>query len=231
MEQEPNEPQKEAPPPLTPLEARILGCLMEKSIVTPDVYPLTLNALVHACNQKSNRHPFMQATESDVLAALDELRYVHRLAILSDTAGSRVPKYRHALGNRVVLNERLTALLCELLLRGPQTVGELRTRAARLAPMPDLETLENDLEEMAGGEPPIVVKLPREPGRREARYQHLLCGMPDLTDIARMPEEPARPTPSAREERLAALENAVADLQSELAALRESFDLFRQQFE
>ena len=219
------------PPPLTSIEARVLGCLVEKSIATPDAYPLTLNALVNACNQKSNRQPVMQISDADVLSAIDELRYTHRLAIQTDTAGSRVPKYKHALGNRVLLDERLTALLCELLLRGPQTVGELRTHAARMVPMPSLEDLERDLDEMSGGETPLAVKLPREPGRREVRYHHLLCGMPDMDALARPPEEPARQTVSERNARIEALEQTVETLKTDLATLRETFDQFKKQFE
>jgi uncharacterized protein len=165
---------------LTPLEARIIGCLIEKQITTPDQYPLSLNALVNACNQKSNRDPVMELDEATVQHTVDALSKKH-LILERSGFGSRVPKYQHRFCNTefgtLKLDPQELAIVCELLLRGPQTPGELRSRASRMAPFSDVSEIEaalTRLSEREGG--PLVTRLAREPGRREARYAHLFSG-------------------------------------------------------
>jgi uncharacterized protein len=165
---------------LSPLEARVIGCLIEKQITTPDQYPLSLNALVLACNQKSNRHPAMDLDEATVQNTLDQLARKH-LVIEKSGFGSRVPKYQHRFCNTEFGTLKLTpqelAIVCELLVRGPQTPGELRARASRMAPFSDVGQVEATLEGLSTREDgPFVVRLPREPGRRDSRYAHLFSG-------------------------------------------------------
>ena len=165
---------------LTAHEARVIGCLIEKQIATPDQYPLSLNALTNACNQKSNRDPVLDLDEREVQALVDGL--MRRQLVLEKSGfGSRVPKYQHLFCNTqfgsLQFSPQGTAIVCELLLRGPQTPGELRTHAARLAPLKDVSEVELELEElMTRPDGPFVARLPREPGRREARYMHLFGG-------------------------------------------------------
>ena len=156
-------------------EVRVLGALIEKEITTPDYYPLSLNALTNACNQKSNRNPVMALDEGAVREALDSLSRKW-LAGPASTAESRVTKFGHRVQEVFNFDRRQTALLCELMLRGPQTLGELRTHAERLYRFDDLETLEATLQKLAEREPPLVKKLPRLPGTKEPRYAHLLAG-------------------------------------------------------
>lgn len=165
---------------LTAIEARIIGSLMEKAITTPDQYPLSLNALTNACNQKSNRDPIMELDESTVRQSLDTLAYKH-LVLDRSGFGSRVPKYQHRFCNTgfgsLTFTELEAAILCELLLRGPQTPGELRTRAARMAQVKEVNEVETALANLtARSEGPFVVRLPREANRRDSRYAHLLSG-------------------------------------------------------
>jgi uncharacterized protein YceH (UPF0502 family) len=165
---------------LSPVEARVIGCLIEKQITTPDQYPLSLNALVLACNQKSNRHPVMDLDEAAVQNTLDQLARKH-LVIEKSGFGSRVPKYQHRFCNTEFGTLKLTpqelAIVCELLVRGPQTPGELRARASRMATVSDVGQVEAALEGLSTREDgPFVVRLPREPGRRDARYAHLFSG-------------------------------------------------------
>lgn len=191
-------PDESAPrwPVLDPVTARILGCLIEKAATTPDYYPLTLNALTNACNQKSNRDPVMLLGEDDVANGLDTLRIQHRLAAQVHTAGSRVEKFKHTLAQVIPVTPPQAAILCELLVRGPQTAGELRTRAARIHPFAGLEEVAAALDELAHHpDGALVVKLPREPGRREARWAHVLCGQPDLAEIPESRPSPARVQP------------------------------------
>lgn len=201
---------------LTEVEARVLGCLIEKQTTTPDAYPLTLNNLVLACNQKSNREPVVNYDERTVVSGLDGLRN-KKLAILIGQDGARVPKYAHILDQTMPLPKRELALLCVLLLRGPQTPGELKTRTERLGDFTTIEEVEQGLAAMLDreGQPPLLVKLPRQTGKREARFAHLLCGEPELpTPEAWMPPpEPARLELTAEQTRLTALENHVAELQ------------------
>ncbi|UFS72156.1 DUF480 domain-containing protein [Geomonas sp. RF6] len=199
---------------LNDIEVRVLGALVEKELTTPEYYPLSLNALTNACNQKSNRDPVMSLEESDVVHALDSLRF-KQLALLSGEGG-RVAKYRHALVEKYRFSPADLALLCELLLRGPQTAGELRTRGERMHSFPDVSSVEQTLEELMERTPPCVTKLPRQPGRKEPRYCHLFAGEPDLSAEARPSEGRGG---GAENERIAALEQEVADLRQELAEL------------
>jgi uncharacterized protein YceH (UPF0502 family) len=217
---------------LTPHEARVIGCLIEKQIATPDQYPLSLNALVNACNQKSNRDPVLALEEREVQAVVDGLMK-RQLVLEKSGFGSRVPKFQHLFCNTqfgsLKFSPRGTAIVCELLLRGPQTPGELRTHAARLAPIHDVSEVETEIEElMTRPEGPFVAKLTREPGRRESRYMHLFSGEapPYVEDEAR----PSRSAPgsaadaSVDKERIAALEAAVAELRHEVGLLKARVD-------
>jgi len=214
---------------LNDVEIRVLGCLIEKELATPEYYPLTLNALTNACNQKSNRAPVMALEETDVVRALDNLRF-KRFAHQS-AEGVRSAKYCHNLEGLLQLEPEELAVLAELLLRGPQTVGELRTRAERMRPFADLAAVETVLQQLADHEIPLVVQLPRQPGRKEPRFAHLLSGMPDLTEETAQPVEPARRQVMAENERLAELEGEVASLRSEVAELRGMLAAFKAQFE
>jgi uncharacterized protein len=204
--------------PLTPTEQRVLGCLVEKQLSTPDYYPLTLNALVNACNQSTNRDPVLALAEEAVMEALQDLR--DRQAVwFVGAAGSRVQKYDHRLGESLGLSVQECAILAELLLRGPQTPGELRNRSTRMYPFQDLPEAEAVLALMCEAEPPLVTRLPRQPGTKETRYAHLLGGPP---------AEPAAAAPAPS--RAAALDAEVAAMRAELAQLRADFEAFKGQF-
>jgi hypothetical protein len=205
---------------LHPVEARVLGALLEKEITTPEYYPLSLNALVNACNQKSNRDPVVQFDEATVERALESLRDKGLLLAISG-AGSRVPKYGHRISEKLNLGRRELAILCELMLRGPQTLGELRSRCERMHRFDDVSELETVLERQAE----LVTKLPRRPGEKEARFAHLLSG-PPATDVGET--EPAAP---ARTDRIGVLEGEVARLRAEVEDLKREFAGFRKQFE
>jgi uncharacterized protein YceH (UPF0502 family) len=217
---------------LTAHEARVIGCLIEKQIATPDQYPLSLNALTNACNQKSNRHPVLALEEREVQAVVDAL--IRRQLVLEKSGfGSRVPKYQHLFCNTqfgsLKFSPQGTAIICELLLRGPQTPGELRTHAARLAPLHDSSEVEAELEDLATRpDGPFVARLTREPGRRESRYMHLFSGEapPYVEEDPRSSRAAAGSAPgaSADAERIAALEAAVAELRHELELLKARFD-------
>lgn len=212
---------------LNEAEVRALGSLLEKEMATPEYYPLTLNALVNACNQKSNRDPVTAYDDAAVEDALEGLR-AKRLAAAVTGAGLRTAKHRELLSESLNLGRREMALLCELMLRGGQTVGELHSRCARLHEFTDLEEIQSCLQRLMEHEPePLVVLLPRRPGTKEPRYMHLLAGPP-----AERPEPAPREAPRpANETRLAALESEIAGLHRELAELREQFAAFRRQFE
>lgn len=215
---------------LNNVEVRVLGCLIEKELATPEYYPLTLNSLTTACNQKSNRDPVMALEESEVVRALDGLKMKH-VAIQAADSG-RVPRYRHILSERLRFSPAELAILAELLLRGPQTLGELRTRAERMHPFADLTAVEQVLGELAERTPPLVMRLPRQPGRKESRFAHLLAGEPDLSAEERpAPPEGARLQVMAENERIAALESEVAELRAEVTNLRRMMEEFRSQFE
>jgi len=191
---------------LTSEEARIIGCLIEKEITTPDQYPLSLNALMNACNQKSNRDPVMALDEPSVQHIVDTLARRHFIMEKSGF-GSRVPKYQHRFCNSeygtLKFSPQELALLCELLLRGPQTPGELRTRASRMAPLSDAGVVETTLEALAArADGPFVTRLPREPGRRDSRYAHLFSGEAATTARAAEADEVSAAVPPTRLERV-----------------------------
>jgi uncharacterized protein len=216
-------------PQLSPHEARVIGSLIEKQITTPEQYPLSLNALVLACNQKSNRDRVLELTEQDVQKLVDALSRKH-LAIEKSGFGSRVPKYQQRFCNTEFSALQFTpqerAILCELLLRGPQTPGELRSRASRMAPFSDVTEVEAALEHLAQNPAgPHVAQLPREPGRRDSRYAHLFSGevhaVPGKPGAReRAPESRHEETPTTLTERVSALEQQVSELRAELAAVR-----------
>ncbi|MFO1220975.1 MAG: DUF480 domain-containing protein [Burkholderiaceae bacterium] len=158
---------------LTPLEARVLGVLVEKHATVPDTYPLSLNALVAGCNQKTARDPLMNADDADVLVAVDSLKAA---SLLIESSGSRVARYEHNLQRGLVVPSQAVAILAVLMLRGPQTAAELRANCERLHRFADVSSVEGFLDELAARQPPLVLKLPRAPGSREARWAHLLCG-------------------------------------------------------
>jgi uncharacterized protein YceH (UPF0502 family) len=220
--------------PLSATEVRVLGALIEKQITTPDYYPLSLNALVNACNQLTNREPVVSYDETTVVRALDGLRE-KRLATLFSGAEARVAKYKHTLTDALLLTPAEIALLCVLMLRGPQTLGELRTRSERLFTFDSLPEAEETLNALAARQPqPLVAKLPRAPGTKESRYTHLLSGPVDLNVPAAeryVPLEPATLAVRAENERAVRLEQEVADLRRELVELKEQFATFRKQFE
>jgi uncharacterized protein YceH (UPF0502 family) len=191
---------------LTTLEARVLGVLVEKQATVPDSYPLSLNTLVLGCNQKTARHPVLNASEADVLQAIEGLR---ELTLVNEVSGARVVRYEHNAPRGLGVPGQAVALLAVLILRGPQTVAELRLNAERLHRFADTSSVEGFLEELAAKSPPRVVRLPRAPGGREARWAHLLCG--EVADAAAPSEAPA--------EDVAALRAEVATLRSQLQHL------------
>jgi uncharacterized protein YceH (UPF0502 family) len=214
--------------PINDVEARILGVLIEKELTTPEYYPLTLNSLTNACNQKSNRDPVMQLEEGEVVSGLDKLRQ-KGLARLSGESG-RVPKYCHSLGEKLAPPE--LAVLAELLLRGPQTLGELRTRCERMSPFADIAAVEEVLDDLQKYELQLATLLPRQPSQKEQRYAHLLSGEPTLVPAEKQPQlEAARVKVMAENERVAALETEVAQMKEEIAVLRQSMVEFKAQFE
>jgi uncharacterized protein YceH (UPF0502 family) len=214
---------------LNEIEARVLGALVEKDITTPDYYPLSLNALVNACNQKNNRDPVMNLEEGAVRDALNGL-HEHGLAGPGSGADSRVTKYEHRLQETFNFSRGETAVLCVLLLRGPQTPGELRGRTERMHRFEDLEAVQSSLQKLMQREPPLVVVLPRQPGTKEARYAHLLSGEVETGELP-SPRMPSPPSPSAHNERVSRLEEAVAALQNEVSELKRQLAEFRKQFE
>jgi uncharacterized protein YceH (UPF0502 family) len=219
--------------PLTAAEVRVLGCLVEKQMSTPEYYPLTLNALTAACNQKVNRDPVVELDEKTVVRALDSLRD-RKLAWVITAAGARVPKYDQAMARVLSLTPPELAVLCELMLRGPQTSGELRSHAGRLHPFAAIPEVEVALATLsARPEGALVVKLPRQLGQKEQRYAHLLSGEPQPVETAGQPPRPegARLEVQAEEARLAGLEEQCRVLRQDLDALRQAFEVFRRQFE
>jgi uncharacterized protein YceH (UPF0502 family) len=229
---EPNPPASSSPPApvgLDLLEARVLGCLIEKEATTPDVYPLSLNALVNACNQKNNRFPVMEVGEREVEGALDRLRE-KRLVTAFSGANARAIKYKHRFTDRFPVEPLAQAMLAELLLRGPQTTAGLRGNCERMVAVPDLAECENLLNHLTGGAEPLVRKLSRQAGQKEARWAQLLTGEPAAEESAAAADAAREPLkvavtlalPPEVEARLAALESEVGTLKSELARLRAS---------
>ncbi len=212
--------------PLAEAEIRILGCLIEKQHTTPDYYPLTLNALVAACNQTSNRHPLVVYGEQTVVDGIELLRR-RQLVWLVSASGSRTVKYEQRLTESLHLSLQETALLCVLMLRGPQTLGELRGRSERIYPFADLAETEAAMAALVQAEPEaLAVKLPRLPGTKESRFSHLLAGPMEVEALsAALEEEKKKPLPT-----LASLEAEVQSLRAELAELRTAFEAFRAEF-
>ncbi|MBI5449951.1 MAG: YceH family protein [Gammaproteobacteria bacterium] len=208
---------------LTPVQARLLGCLIEKEMTTPDYYPLSLNSLTAACNQKSNRDPVLSLSEREVQEALDQLIKQNLAAQRSDFS-ARVPKYAHKLTGTLTRPTEFSpaelAILCELLVRGPQTPGELRTRAARMHPFADHDEVVNVLLGLATRKEPVVIELPRQAGRREARYHCLWTDMP-AEEAATAPAAIQRAAAPDHEARLQALEEQVAELTELVRALQQ----------
>ncbi|MFI5087046.1 MAG: YceH family protein [Terriglobales bacterium] len=214
-------------PVLNPMEARVLGALIEKDITTPDYYPLSLNALVNACNQKSNRDPVMSLDENAVRDALYSLNE-KGLAGAVSSADSRVSKYEHRLQEKFNLARGETAILCVLLLRGPQTPGELRGRTERMFSFNDLSDVQAALQRLMQREGALAKALARQPGTKEARYAHLLCGEVEGAEAA---SEAVVTSASLDGSRITRLEIEVGNLKSEIADLRQQLEDFRKQFQ
>jgi len=232
---------------LNEIEARILGCLIEKELTTPEYYPLTLNSLRTACNQKSNREPVMNLDDDEVIMSLDSLKR-YRLVLERHETGARVQKYEHNLPAKWSFSPEEVAIICVLLLRGPQTVGEMRQRSSRMYNFKDLEHVEDTLQLLLHRDDgPFVVQLPRQPGRKEMRYMHLFCGeiTVDALQAEHAPEQtpftaaapqsaPSVQTPAPgtdSEKRLAQLEEDVIILKNEFDILKNQFAEFKKQFE
>ena len=219
-------PLRENPPAmattLTDIETRVLGALVEKQVTTPEYYPLTLNALTLACNQKNNRNPVTSYTESQVSAAVESLREKNLTYVFYGST-SRVPKYKHVMPEVLHLNHAEVALMCVLMLRGAQTPGELRGNAARLHEFSGLDEIEQTLNALIAHEPePLVVRLPRQVGQKEVRFSHLLAGEPKIEAVTSVPTE--------KVERVT-LERRVEVLEAEVESLRQQFEQFKKQFE
>lgn len=208
---------------LTAIEARVLGCLMEKERTTPDQYPLTLNGLVTACNQKSARDPVMKLTPGEVGHCVGQLR--DRGLVHAGFTG-RSERFDHKLTGHFMLDRQQQALLSVLMLRGPQTTGELRTHCARLAEFASLATVQTSLDQLAHHNPPLVRELPRQPGMREQRFVHLLCGEPSAESIA-MAASARQPSPPDANAEQEALTQRVEQLETEVAALRAELDALK----
>lgn len=211
---------------LTPAEARVLGALIEKEVTTPDYYPLSLNALMNACNQRSNREPVMDLDEEDVrqaLHGLEDMKLGGRAR-----ADGRVAKYEHWLGEAFNFNRAETALICVLLLRGPQTPGELRGRTERMHRFDELTDVQAGLQKLMEREPSLVAVMPRQPGTKEARYAHLLSGAVESAPVAVPAARTYAPREAAEdaghEERIAQLEATISELREEMTALRQKID-------
>jgi uncharacterized protein YceH (UPF0502 family) len=207
---------------LTPVALRVLGVLIEKDLSTPEYYPLTLNALTNGCNQKSNRDPVMELSETIVQDGMDEL-IRHRLAGHASGAGSRAVKYRHAAAEHWQLGRQELAVLASLLLRGPQTTGEIKGRTGRMADFADLDEAADALHRLSEGDSPLCMALPVQPGKKEARYAHLLAGPIDLEALAAEEGPVTVPVSSMRLE--------LDEMKARLEALEAEFAAFRRQFE
>lgn len=220
---------------LNEVEARVLGALLEKEITTPDYYPLSLNALVNACNQKSNRDPMMHLDEGAVGRALRGL-HDNSLARSVSAADSRVTRYEHRLQEAFNFDRREAAIFCELLLRGPQTLGELRSRGERMHHFDDLGEVQSTLQRLSNRQPPLARALARQPGTKESRYIHLLCGDAEPVSLPAERESPAAPRREGSEaansgDKLSHLESEVAEMRRDIADLKQQLAAFRKQFE
>jgi uncharacterized protein len=218
---------KAVPINLSSTETRILGCLLEKERTTPEYYPLSLNSLVTACNQTTNRDPIVNYSEKTVEQGLDLLRQ-KKLAMLIHTAGARVAKYRHTFLDLYNLNSREVAIICVLMLRGPQTPGELRSRTERMCGAMSLSDLERLLDELSAGDDPLVKVIPARPGQKEKRYVHLLSPYAETYEPAADRAPAIESTP--QESRLDQLESELKNLRTEMNSLREDFEQFKKQF-
>jgi uncharacterized protein len=214
---------------LNEVESRVLGALLEKEITTPEYYPLSLNALLNACNQKSNRHPVMNLDESSVRSAMNAL-HDNLLARSVGAADSRVTKYEHRLQEAFNFDRREAAIFCELLLRGAQTPGELRSRAERMHHFDDLSEVQSALQRLMSREPPLVKVLARQPGTKESRYIQLLSEEAALAGSPAMQEAPAAHVRGTTD-KFSQLESEVAELRNDIAELKQQFAAFRKQFE
>jgi uncharacterized protein len=214
---------------LNEVEARVLGALLEKEITTPEYYPLSLNALVNACNQKSNRDPVLNLQDDSVRAAL---RVLHENSLVRSVsaADSRVTKYEHRLQDAFNFDRREAAIMCELLLRGPQTSGELRSRAERMHPFDELGEVQSTLQHLMNREAALVKVLARQPGTKESRYAHLLSGDVATPATASVSDSPALAT-AGNKDRIAQLEFELTELRTDVANLKQQFAIFRKQFE
>jgi len=218
-------------PTLTPIELRVLGSLIEKQITTPEYYPLTLNSLTAACNQKNNRNPVTSFAESDIEEALYSLREKN-LAYVFHGSTSRVPKYKHVAPEVLHLSPPEVAAMCVLMLSGPQTVGEIRTRGSRLYPFAGMEEVEETLRALSDrDDEPLVVKLPRQTGQKDARFVQLLSGEPDIEQLAESSPVERASRRSNESDRLARLEEQLQDLRQQVENLSNQFAEFRKQFE
>jgi uncharacterized protein YceH (UPF0502 family) len=207
-------------------EVRILGCLIEKEMTTPEYYPLSLNSLTNACNQKSNRNPVVSYSEADVVRGLGSLQE-KGLVRKTLTSGERVPKYLHMILDRFDLSRQEMAVLCELMLRGPQTVGEVRSHTERMSVFESLEEVENTMRGLAEYDSPLTLKMPRETGKKECRYMHLFSGgIETLHDFGGGPEA----IQSSAQEKITQLEDEIAGLRNELEELKRAFAEFKSQF-
>jgi uncharacterized protein YceH (UPF0502 family) len=217
------------PETLTEIETRIVGSLVEKQLTTPEYYPLTLNALVNACNQKNNRHPLVAFDERTVTDALERLRDRNIVYVFYGST-SRVPKYKHMLPTVYELEPAEVAIICELMLRGPQTPGELRGRCERLYEFSGLGEVQETLDSLARRDDPLIVKLPVQPGRKEARFAHLLNGEIDVETVeATFAARPGRD--KGDNDRIEHLEAEISRLSAEVDQLKAGFSEFRKQFE
>jgi uncharacterized protein YceH (UPF0502 family) len=214
---------------LNEVEARVLGALLEKEITTPDYYPLSLNALVNACNQKSNRDPVMNLEDDSVRNALRAL-HDNSLARSVSATDSRVTKYEHRLQEAFNFDRREAAIFCELLLRGPQTPGELRSRAERMHHFDDLSEVQSALQRLMNRQPPLVKVLARQPGTKESRYIHLLSGDVEPAGSSAVHETPAVASRESAD-KFSRLDSEVAELRKDIADLKQQFAAFRKQFE
>ena len=216
---------------LNEIEVRVLGALVEKQVTTPEYYPLTLNALTLACNQKNNRSPVTSYSENEVANALETLREKN-LTYVFHGSTSRVPKYKHVMPEVMHLNPAETALMCVLMLRGPQTVGELRGNAARLHVFSSLEEVDATVNALIVHDPdPLVVRLSRQPGQKEARFAHLLSGAPSEEITAVASESRTSHSGKRDRERIEELEQAISDLTGEVETLKQQLAEFKKQFE
>jgi uncharacterized protein YceH (UPF0502 family) len=215
---------------LTEIEIRVLGSLVEKQVTTPEYYPLSLNALTLACNQKNNRNPVSSYTEDQVAQAVETLREKN-LSYVFYGSTSRVPKYKHVLPEVMHLSHPEVAVMCVLMLRGPQTPGELRGNAARLHEFTGLDEIERTLNGLIMRDEPLVVRLPRQAGQKEVRFAHLLSGEIDLGLLTAEAEHPIATQKRTSHEQIERLEEKVDALTTEVAGLREQFEKFKKQFE